>query len=130
MISIGEYVGYPYCDKYYDHDFHKKAEKRHKKYHSKCYVVINKRGGKITKIYDIFDNEYEAKQLSGRLCYHNLTNSQIKYYMKNDIRKSIERVAGLPELICINTNKIQRVIGMIYSGQYEIIQEYEYLLIA
>ena len=56
--------------------------------------------------------------------------SQIRYYMKNDIQKSIERVAGLPELICINTNKIQRAIGMIYSGQYEIIQEYEYLLIA
>ena len=96
------------------------------------YAVINKRGDRITKIYDIFDNEYQANKLLSTLLYTPLKNSDIMWYKNND-EKSIDlprRDFGLPELICIYTDKRQKVRTKIRYGQYEVIQKCEYPLFA
>ena len=93
------------------------------------YAVVNKRNDRITVIYDIFDHKYQADKLLSTLLYSPLKNSDILIYKNNNEKlKDIRKAFGLPELICVHTDKREKVRTKIFHGKYEVIQKCEYPL--
>lgn len=98
------------------------------------YCIVNVKQGKISHVYQIYKDKQIAERLTDLLCF-NFTPALIifktnKIGMHREIAKIPKRHAGLPMLIQVDTDIRSRVYGKIFSGQYTILQEYEYPLVA
>ena len=96
------------------------------------YAVISKKGGKLSKIYDIFKHRYYAKKMFEALQYQWIDTVYQKYegysYIRDDYTKNtVKREPSLLAIISIDATQRKRVIGKIYAGKYKIEDQCEYL---
>ncbi len=93
------------------------------------YCTVNvSTGDKINHIYGLSTNKELCIAVADFLCYAIKPGKEVYNYKSHGycFNRPIEKKAGLPMVISVDTDNESEVDDLVFAGKYTIEQEYEY----